>query len=162
MGRSVSHPSGAIVAFRDCSGEPCDECKGAGSVDAAGDDPDQDPDICLECNGTGWIDGVTDWDEEISYYRDRIREVFPSFTSCDTWLDREDHAIAENGFAYFGISEYCGLVAIWLVGKEHGDHTLIALSDRWLQQVEKRFLASFGEFRKVGTMSNGEGVYQRT
>jgi hypothetical protein len=155
MGRSVSYPAGAIVAFNDVETLYfCSSCALGG----------QEEGTCELCDGPLEIDEEhPDWDEEVYQYHERIKEIFPSFEPCDKWLDREDHAIAENSFAYFGISEYCGLVAIWLVRKELNvfDPLNYGLADRWLAQVEKKFLATFGTLRKLGSMSNGEGVYER-
>jgi hypothetical protein len=162
MGRSVSHPSGAIVAFRHYDQSvDCAECDGKGYFEEDGE-----RDECEFCDSTGLEDLHIDWREETEQYQGWIKELFPSFEPCDKWLDREDHAIAENRFAYFGISEYCGLVALWLVKKDldagyYEDSLLTPLADRWLAQVEPRFLSTFGELRKLGHMSNGEGVYQR-
>jgi hypothetical protein len=168
MGRSVSYPSGAIVAFADYSDEQCEDCDGTGKWSEGADEEDDDQDAeyegeCETCDGTGYIEAVADWDDEADYLRGWIKEIFPSFEPCDKWLDREDHAIAENSFAYFGISEYCGLVALWLVRKEldWDSSANEAMQDRWLAQVEKKFLATFGTLRKLGSMSNGEGVYER-
>jgi hypothetical protein len=132
MGRSVSYPAGAIVAFDHWDEEPDEQ-------------------------------GFNDWSWMETGLRARIKEIFPGFEPCDKWIGREDHAIAENSFAYFGISEYCGLVALWLVRKEldWDSSANEAMQDRWLAQVEKKFLATFGTLRKLGSMSNGEGVYER-
>lgn len=135
MGRSVSYPAGAIAAFRTIDEEPDDM-------------------------------GFNDLDEIIDNYREWIKNVFPSFEDADKWVGREDRAIAENRFAYFGISEYCGLVALWLVKKDfdtyYADEAGASnLADRWLAQVEAKFRRIFGEYEKLGSMSNGEGVYRR-
>jgi hypothetical protein len=152
MGRSVSHPSGAIVAFKEITMQADIDACNEGLMESEEED-DSAPDYF-------------DFDELIEDYQGWIKELFPSFEPCDKWLDREDHAIAENRFAYFGISEYCGLVALWLVKKDldagyYEDSLLTPLADRWLAQVEGKFLSTFGELKKLGNMSNGEGVYQR-
>ena len=50
-------------------------------------------------------------------------------SECEEWVDREDLAIAENGHAYFGVSEYCGCAAVWIVAKTdyYGD----PLAEAW-------------------------------
>lgn len=179
MGRSVSYPSNAIVTFADynstcdeCDGKgtiKCGQCKGTGETQSASNMEDEPCPVCdtsgtIECeacDGTGRID--TDWDEETIDLQRRIAEAFPSFQPCDEWLGREDHAIAENRFAYFGMSEYCGLVAFWLKAKEldWDSRANEAMQDRWLDQVKDRFISTFGELTKVGVMSNGEGVYRQ-
>lgn len=167
MGRSVSYPSGAIVAFTHFEQDAeCHYCDGHGyneQQDESGEGMEHIE--CSECDGTGTITGMDyEWTEELDDYRERIKEMFPSFDKCDYWLDREDHAIAENRFAYFGISEYCGLVAIWLVAKEADwakPDSWERLRDRWLDQVEAKFLKAFGQLRKVATASNGEAFFER-
>lgn len=188
MGRSVSYPSAAtVVTFRDNSGETCDECNGKGTIDCGqcegtgetqtqmammGGDPDETEECpvcdgsgtieCEECNGTGHIDG-DDFDMLIDDFRDQLRVLFPSVVSADHWIDREDHVLAENRLAYFGMSKYCGLVAYWIVPKGYhsGDEQIEALATSWVRKAADKFVAAFGELSKVGSMSNGEGVYRR-
>lgn len=131
MSRSVSYPSGAIVAFREV---------------------DEDE---LE-----WFD------ETIADLRDWIQEVFPSFEPEDTWLGQEDHAIAANRFAYFGVSTYGSVMALWIVPREFSDYysderSMAPLASEWVTRAAPRFLSTFGTLRKLGTFSNGEAVYER-
>jgi hypothetical protein len=111
-------------------------------------------------------EGYSEWDwvvEDIVY---RARKVFPSMRDCDQWLGSEDHAILENQFAYLGISEYCGLVSIWMVLKDTAEYTasyslVLGLAEHWASQVENKFYKTFGTLTKVGTFSNGEAVFKR-
>ena len=82
-------------------------------------------------------------------------------SECEEWLDREDLAIAENGHAYFGVSEYCGCAAVWIVAKTdyYGDEH--PLAEAWVKRVAAKFDANFGDYRKIGTFSNGEAVYEQ-
>lgn len=130
MGRSVSYPADAIVAFTtfDC----------------------EDPD-----------DASFEWDWFVDDLRDRLSAVSSTFRHQDTWIGREDHVLASNGHAHFGVSEYCGLVSVWLVARDDLEPRQEALAARWLEQVRDRFVATYGTLRKLGTMSNGEGVYER-
>lgn len=99
-------------------------------------------------------------------FRDAIIKAFPSASECDEWPGDEDRAVAKNRFAYFGVSEYCGLVAMWVLPKDDDYATSYALRDRWIEQIEKRFrdVAMGGAFgpalRKLGTASNGEAFFQ--
>jgi len=87
---------------------------------------------------------------------------YPSLSSCDKWLDREDHALLENDHCYIGVSEYCGLVAVWIVAKgadRYSDPSGLAI--HWCSQVNLKPLAEcFGQ-RLVsrGTFSNGEQFF---
>jgi hypothetical protein len=107
--------------------------------------------------------GDFDWDmfrEDVAY---RGRAVAKSFRDCDKWVGREDHAILENEFAYLGLSEYMGLVCIWLLPKEGDDYgdEYKPLRERWLSQIAPKFHKVFGTLNKVGTFSNGEAVFTR-
>lgn len=111
------------------------------------------------------LDGF-EWNWWIEDLQEQIKSVFPSFTNCDKWLDREDHAILENSFAYFGISEYMSLVSLWLVLKddlEYGnyDQDRTGLAKKWASQVKEKFEKTFGDLVKIGTFSNGEAIYRR-
>jgi len=131
MGRSVSYPS-------DCSA------------------------VCFrsfEC------EGEFDAEFELEYFVDWIKESatakFPSLCECDKWLGREDHAILENDHACVGVSEYCGLVAIWLKAKDEYPNDHPELSRSWTDRVSDTFHGLFAEYRKLGHISNGEGVFEK-
>jgi len=105
-----------------------------------------------------------DYDEDFIQFEDFIenfeetaKSLWPSFWKCDIWLDRENHAILENKHTYFGVSEYCGLVALWLVPKHEND----PLAWRWISQIEKKFNKMFGTLRTIGYASNGECFFER-
>lgn len=156
MGRSVSYATGAqVVTFATIQPVDCWECGGR-KVDAEGD-------TCDVCNGEGVVE-EDDTEYLIHDFRQRLKELFPSVKKADDWIGREDHVLAENRLASFGISEYCGLVSYWIVPKESGyysDDQIEPLAKRWIASIEDKFVAAFGELTKVGSMSNGEGVYRR-
>lgn len=110
--------------------------------------------------------------DDFEYYRDdfadQMCKAFPSVSKCDEWLDREDHAVAENQFAYFGVSEYRGLVAMWVAAKD-ADYRdgagWEALRDNWLSMIQQKFRkhaqTCFGQaLYSVGRASNGEQFFQ--
>lgn len=171
MGRSVSYATGAkVITFKHFdTEETCEACNGSGTVletrHVAGEayDADQEEVDCDECDGRGYFEN-DDFDMIIDDMRDHLKHLFPSVTSCDEWLGREDHAVAENRLAYFGLSEYCGLVSYWIVPKEstyYDDRYVESFANRWIDSIADKFVAAFGELTKVGSMSNGEGVYRR-
>lgn len=127
MGRSVSYPSGALVAFTHIE-----------------DDMD-----------------YHDFQDMLESEREYAISLWPSLYEADHWRGREDHVIATNSLVEFGISEYCGLVAYWLVPREDLEPSLEAFAQRWIDQVAPRFLRTFGTLRKIGTFSNGEAVFER-
>lgn len=138
MGRSVSYPSAAlVVTYRHLDIEDQDDAE--------------------------WL-----FDDMIDNFRRCLTEMFPSVVSEDKWIGREDRVLARNGNALFGISEYCGLVAYWIVAADEIDAQFrwdgasrLPLQERWINSIADRFVATFGELTKVGSMSNGEGVYRQ-
>jgi len=127
MGRSVSYPSGALVAFTHFDEE-------------------------MDC----W-----DWQDVINDTRDYACELWPSFEPADYWRGREDLVLARNRLVEFGMSEYCGLVAYWLVARDDLDAGRQALAEAWIARVGGRFIKTFGPLRLVGRFSNGEAIYER-
>lgn len=95
------------------------------------------------------------------------KAAFPSLSESDKWLGRsgEDRAVLENGYVYVGVSEYCGVVAMWMAEKDvDACVSRQGMRDRWLASVDKTFekicANSFGQtLVKVGSFSNGESFY---
>jgi len=113
-----------------------------------------------------YIEDEFEWEYFVDDLKEMAVNAFPSLTECDEWLGREDHAILENNFAYFGLSEYCGLVSVWFVLKDfdtyyEDEQRLENLSENWLSTIEDKFRSLFGELRKVAVFSNGETLYER-
>jgi hypothetical protein len=96
-----------------------------------------------------------DWQWYVEDLRYRAKALFPSLQSDSEWIGREDRAFASNQHAYVGVSEYCGLVAIWLVPRDED----CPLAQHWVEQVAAKFEAEFGSMVRHGSMSNGQGVY---
>lgn len=130
MGRSVSYPSNAIVAFTH--------------LEADEDDTE----------GWAFVDFSQDYAEQLGC-------LFPTVEgpNRETWLGRENRVIASNRHAHFGISEYCGLVATWVVVREDAEQP--GLAERWVASIAPRFLKTFGTLHKIGTASNGEAFFQQ-
>jgi hypothetical protein len=87
------------------------------------------------------FEDISAFEDEFDYiwFTDDLKEragaMFPSLYDCDKWRGREDHILMRNAYVDFGVSEYCGLEAIWIAERCDGAY--------------------------YGHMSNGEGVYQR-
>ena len=152
MGRSVSYPSDAtVITF--ASWEP--------DFDETFQSPE---DVFYSARSE-------EYEMLIDDFRASLRAMFPSVVEADKWIDQEDHVLAENKLARFGMSEYCGLIAYWIVPNEYSgpdgtfyyssDRFIEPLSKRWVASIADKFVAAFGELSKVGSMSNGEGVYRR-
>ena len=92
MGRSVSYPRGAQVAFRILdNGEP--------------DEDDQDD---------------AEWAYEClcEHIRASASAAFPSFRSVDGWRGREDRVLLRNAYSAIGISSYGSIAAIWIAERD--------------------------------------------
>lgn len=100
-----------------------------------------------------------DWTNFEEWIEDTAQDQWPSLDYCDKWLGREDHVLLENNHCYIGVSEYCGLAAIWLVYKDDGDYPQLAES--WAFRIMPKFEEMYSDLRKVGTFSNGESVYEK-
>jgi hypothetical protein len=111
------------------------------------------------------FDAEFEFEYLIDWVRETAKEAWPSMVECDEWVGREDHAILSNDLAYIGLSEYCGLVSIWLVDREDRydgyDQGEANLCKPWCAQIERKFLKLFSEYQKIGTASNGESFYER-
>lgn len=91
MGRSVSYPSGALVAF---------------TVFAVEEDESDGVDLEFEYD---WL---------LEDLRERAGQAFPSLKRHDGWRGREDRILMRNAFADFGFSTYGGLVAVWIAERD--------------------------------------------
>ena len=173
MGRSVSTPNNTVlVEYLHLTQERfwCPECGNTF------DDPARVEQACGHihpvCPHCGSID-FSEQDSQLLYddfdedLKTLLKEAFPSLTSNEKWLGREDKALLSNSYAYFGWSEYCGLVAVWAAAKEpdyRASSAWEAMRDRWISSIEKRFAKTVGRawgvpLTKVGTFSNGESVF---
>ncbi|MBW7925881.1 MAG: hypothetical protein H3C59_14230 [Burkholderiaceae bacterium] len=137
MSRSISYPNGAIVAF-----------------------------TILE------VERTEDWELEYEWLRDDLTEraaaAFPSLLPHDGWRGREDRILLRNAYADFGVSIYGGLVAVWLAERDDGAYcdadgrtARSPRAQRWLRQIASRFDHLFGQYDRLGRMSNGEAVYRK-
>lgn len=137
MGRSVSYPPGAIVAFRTLELEHEDdweweyECLVEEVIETARITfPSLEP-----CDGwRGREDRVL------------LRNAFADCGICTycglvaVWLAERDDSRYWDADAY---------------------HPRSGRAQRWLLQVACRFEATFGEFRMIGRFSNGEAIFER-
>lgn len=152
MGRSVSFASGSVaIAY-------------------------QVPDLSYtDEDGTLHYDVAELWDDYKEGLRSQIEHIFPSMKPCDQWMGTEDLAIMENNLAFIGVSEYCGMVSIWLKPKFASYRWLNSeecipdeqasrhnnAARHWCSQVRDKFLSTFNHYNKLGTFSNGESFYKK-
>jgi hypothetical protein len=147
MGRSVSYPSNAlIVTFNTMrhyyGAEEYDVELGAAT------------EIGEE------IENPNTWDDLVEGFVNACEECWPSLNLDIKWLDSEDQALLSNRLVRIGVSEYCGMIAYWVVPNEQNPECF-TLAKGWAKQIEEIFVRNFGGYEKVGSMSNGEGVYQK-
>lgn len=101
-----------------------------------------------------------------------LNEVCPSLDILTgknvRWDGRETQIIAENNLCEIGLSEYCGLVSVSIrVIQDDYVWKYEPLAVRWIHQmwpkIEAKMLERYGSsmLRKVGSFSNGEGVYEQ-
>jgi hypothetical protein len=153
MGRSVSYPSNATVAYAPtpCDSDWCVTCESEGA------------DCTCEEGDSHILEGETDWDRLKDDLVMRAKALFPSLYEADGWRGREDHTLARNGLIDFGVSEYCGLMAVWMVPRADFERAgLEEMAERWIESVTAKFQAEFGEYYRVGGFSNGTSLYQKT
>lgn len=137
MGRSVSYPVGAVVAFR-----------------LLDEDEDGDPDWAYEC----LVDEVIETavaafpSLELSHgWRGREDRILLRNAYADlglsTWCGLAAIWLAERDDARYWEADF--------------RQPRAALAKHWLGQVAPRFEKLFGELKMIGRFSNGEAIYER-
>ena len=122
----------------------------------------------------------TDQDEETEEYEDSdwiIEDIqnyfidsFSGFDRANKWDGRETHIILEGYGVEIGLSEYCGLASLSVrinekeleycdtdqEYQEARDQALAWINDHWDEASKYWNL-----YRKIGSFSNGEGVFEK-
>ena len=124
---------------------------------------DEDTDTDVE------TDELWDASDVISDIQEYITDKYPGFDKCSRWDGRETHIILEGYGTEIGLSEYCGLATL-SVRVDEGpleysmddqeyeadrQKALNWIRDNWDQASEY-----WNQYRKIGTFSNGESVYE--
>jgi hypothetical protein len=109
-----------------------------------------------------------DWNDLYGSILYGLRTRFPSMETAKGWVGNNGRIIAENSLARVVVASYCGLVSVSLCPLDRyldGDREA-GLSFSWCDRATPGFHAvldaRFETFRKLGTFSNGESVYERT
>lgn len=138
MGRSVSYPTGSVVAFR-----------------LLDDSEEDDADWAYECLVDEIIDTVkTAFPsfERVDGWRGREDRILlrNAFADCgvSAWCGLAAIWLAERDDARYRDADFT--------------HPRSARARHWLAQVGPRFEKLFGELRMVGRFSNGEAIFERT
>lgn len=114
--------------------------------------------------GTGYYDddqARDDWDDIVEHFRASVLRHYPSTWAADKWIGRENRVVAMNAHACFGLSEYCGCIAYWVVLRKDIPMGEEGLAQGWFNQIETKFEQRFATLTRLGTFSNGEAIYQR-
>lgn len=111
-------------------------------------------------------DGTTqpeEGDYVVEDIQDYFREQFPGFDKVEKWDGRETAIILEGYGLQVGLSEYCGLATLSVRVDEDVVDTEQDYQDceDWLAKNWDELTKYWKQFAKIGTFSNGEGVYQR-
>lgn len=105
-----------------------------------------------------------DFECEIENLVANLEAKFPSLYKDEKWIGCEDHALLANNYCRIGVSEYCGLVAVWIITRDYDEKVGFALN--WVNGIAKSFEkvvnSTFGEtLAPIARASNGEVFYQR-
>lgn len=71
-------------------------------------------------------------DKTLGFLVEDLQRGIPGLTKCEKWMDGDGVAVLENRFAYIGISEHFGRIAVWACPKDRSDSKAIA----WAKSVE--------------------------
>lgn len=104
------------------------------------------------------------WDDFKEDLTNILTDKFPSLKHCKHWEGNEVLFFLENGLCKIALSEYCGLVSVSLVPQD-GDYTNENLANAYCKKIKHSFHKVINEgysnsLIKLGTFSNGEGVYE--
>ena len=116
---------------------------------------------------TGYIDDNDDyiWDFQQPII-DQLKDKFPSLekpyspNNMGKWDGRETEIILENSLVEIGTSEYCGLSSISFRLKDADYINLAKRFSIYLELFIDKNIMPHKKLIKLGTFSNGEGVYQ--
>jgi len=112
--------------------------------------------VAVVYQDVSYMEESFEWDDYVEDLTYRLKEMYPSLVESSRWFEREERVILENNHALFVLSEYCGLASLSIVPLEESN-----LAEYWCEQVAPKFEKEFGQYRKVGTFSNGEAVYEK-
>lgn len=111
------------------------------------------------------------WDDMLYELKATIKKRLKSYYDSDKWDGRETKVILENNLCIIGLSEYCGLCSLSIAVKEvdtgWGEKVYHEqFAKRHAHQVREtleKIISDIGLTRlnKLGSMSNGEGVYEK-
>lgn len=104
-----------------------------------------------------WLEDLND------LIKDQAKSLYKPIK--DLWEGRETRIILQNDHVNIGVSEYCDLVSVSMAVRD--DSHAPGLSEHWAEKmwpkIEKAIIEAYrgNSLRKIGTFSNGEGVFER-
>jgi len=112
------------------------------------------------------------WDarEVIEDIQCSIIERYPEFSRCKDWDGRETQIILEGYGVQIGLSEYCGLATLSVRVNEdeidycEADEVIETQREcvlNWINENWDEVSKYWNQYRKIGTFSNGESVYEK-
>ena len=109
----------------------------------------------------GNIEDEYEFNDLVENLKYEIQADFPSLEEAEGYFDREGQVILANKLVKVGISEYCGLAAVFVVPEEDNN-----LAYAFANKIEAKFKKAVAGvagpvYKKVGSFSNGEGVYEK-
>ncbi len=110
----------------------------------------------FECSDDGY-DCSEEFSDCIESLRAVLGEKYPSLEEVSRWVGNELRVVLKGPMGAVGVSEYCGLVAVWAVPNPGAP-----LGAAWCGRLDLDAAAAcFGPtLRKVGTASNGEAFFK--
>ena len=171
MGRSVEVVRDSYVIYFDASemgrdkGFICDECEGIEYDEVK---------ICPQCgseNLTAYDEynedvASMDWDDMQQNIISALSAKYKSLCEVKKWVPypyRETAIILENDHVSISISGYCGCGAICIFTRDDSDYP--ELAEHWKAQNAANIDLIVSEYvtilRRLGTFSNGCGVFER-
>jgi len=106
-----------------------------------------------------------DWDNFEADLCECIKDKYGSFEYADKWDNRETKVILENNLCEIGISEYCGLISVSIQFSDNDyNYHQRGLAENYMDKIREgmtSIIKGFGQtYSKLGSFSNGEGVYE--
>ena len=111
------------------------------------------------------------WEDFVINLKYDIMNKLKSYVKSDKWDNQETQIILENELCNIGISEYCGLYSLSVApidfdGYYPEDNAKINFAEHHAKQIEKTLCKILKDNRctvlnRLGTFSNGEGVYEK-
>lgn len=166
MGRSVISTSDATaVAYRMLT--PDDDFVAMCREEYGPDDAMPFEEYVWRC----WDDiSAEEWYSFKEWVAETAMAFWPSFEQVNEYRHNDEQAVlVANAHSEISISEYGGMIAISLSPRYDRDnfwrdpdldHVAI-VGAHWRKQIEHKFLATFSEYNKLGTASNGEAFFTK-